>query len=205
DDHRPVAVDAGAGGHDATVVGAVWAPDCPDADADGDGFEAWQDCDDTEGGIYPWAGDTLGDGVDTDCDGLDCEAIEVSGIYWAVCDEPGIWPAVRDSCQDAGYDDLAVFEPLSEAATAQNILQTLGVACQVNSHACPWIGAYHDGSRWSWVDGTAISTADWSPGEPTGDGGCVHMDRYGNGQWNDAPCEEPLGAFGMVCERSMVP
>ena len=46
---------------------------------------------------------------------------------------------------------------------------------------------------------------DWSPGEPTGDGSCVHMDRYGSGRWNDAPCEDPGASFGMVCERSMVP
>jgi len=205
DDQQPVAVDSGPGGHDATLVDASWQTDCPDADADGDGFVAWQDCADTEAGIYPWAGDTLGDGIDTDCDGLDCEAVEVSGVYWAVCDEPGTWSEVRDTCQDAMYDDLAVFEPLSEASTAEGILQALGVACQVNSHACPWIGLYQSGGAWRWVDGSSPSDTNWASSEPTGDGGCVHMDRYGGGRWNDAPCEEPTGTFGMVCERVMVP
>ena len=94
---------------------------------------------------------------------------------------------------------------MSEATTAQTILQTLGVTCVANSHACPWIGLYHNGSTWIWADGTAVTDTDWSPGEPTGDGSCVHMDRYGSGRWNDAPCEDPGASFGMVCERSLVP
>ena len=43
-------------------------------DGDCDGTLTADDCNDTDASIYPYAGDTYGDGIDSDCDGLDCEA-----------------------------------------------------------------------------------------------------------------------------------
>lgn len=40
-------------------------------DADFDGFPAGDDCDDADPFVYPGAPDTAGDGLDTDCDGVD--------------------------------------------------------------------------------------------------------------------------------------
>ena len=40
-------------------------------DADGDGYDAEDDCDDTDASVYPGATDSSVDGVDQDCDGLD--------------------------------------------------------------------------------------------------------------------------------------
>jgi hypothetical protein len=38
-------------------------------DADGDGYVDGVDCDDGDASVHPGAGETIGDGVDSDCDG----------------------------------------------------------------------------------------------------------------------------------------
>ena len=42
-----------------------------DVDADGDGYTAAEDCDDTDATIHPGAEDSVADGVDQDCDDVD--------------------------------------------------------------------------------------------------------------------------------------
>jgi len=41
------------------------------SDLDGDGFSVAEDCDDNDKNIFPGAGDTVGDGVDNNCDSVD--------------------------------------------------------------------------------------------------------------------------------------
>ncbi|MCB9674085.1 MAG: putative metal-binding motif-containing protein [Alphaproteobacteria bacterium] len=43
----------------------------PFVDDDQDGYEAGVDCDDTDASIHPEAEETVGDGVDSNCDGED--------------------------------------------------------------------------------------------------------------------------------------
>ena len=40
-------------------------------DEDGDGFKAFEDCDDTDPSVYPCASEVCGDGIDQDCSGTD--------------------------------------------------------------------------------------------------------------------------------------
>ena len=42
-----------------------------DADADGDGWAAADDCDDDNPDVHPEATETAGDGIDSNCDGED--------------------------------------------------------------------------------------------------------------------------------------
>ena len=53
------------------MVGLVFLCAC-EKDADGDGYGESIDCDDNDELIYPGATDTWYDGIDSDCDGMDC-------------------------------------------------------------------------------------------------------------------------------------
>ena len=76
-------VDVSNNGGNGVINGAVaWSSDC--ADPDGDGFTAATDCNDNDPNIYPRAGDTYGDGVDSDCDGL-IARLEQRRSYFAAC------------------------------------------------------------------------------------------------------------------------
>lgn len=45
-------------------------------DADGDGWARGEDCDDRDEAVHPAATEDCGDGVDSDCDGIDCAGWE---------------------------------------------------------------------------------------------------------------------------------
>ena len=63
----------------------VWMVRRDMTDLDNDGYEAWSDCNDSDPSIHPLAGDTYGDGVDSDCDEPDCEAdFDGNGVYFNV-------------------------------------------------------------------------------------------------------------------------
>ncbi len=63
-------------------------------DADGDGYSLLQgDCDDADASISPAASDTVGDGIDDNCDGIDGE--DADGDGWASVDSGG------EDCEDS--------------------------------------------------------------------------------------------------------
>ena len=49
---------------------------------------------------------------------------------------------------------------------------------------------------WRWMDDSPYEYTNWNPGEPSDPDGsegenCVEM--YGDGKWNDVPCDTPNG------------
>jgi hypothetical protein len=68
-------VDA-AGNVDATPETRSWSTQ---RDADGDGYDATQDCDDANGARHPGARDAADNGVDEDCDGADAVNLDRDG------------------------------------------------------------------------------------------------------------------------------
>lgn len=50
-------------------IGAFGGPDAPTADADGDGYQAWIDCDDSDAAVSPDGTEIWYDGVNQDCRG----------------------------------------------------------------------------------------------------------------------------------------
>ena len=92
-----------------------------------------------------------GDGTDSDCDGLDCEADSDGSTYFSVCADVVGWHDARSECQDAGHDDLASIEDAAEQTFVEDLLKDAGLW---STHA-PWIG-YADEvveSSWGWASG----------------------------------------------------
>ena len=158
------------------------------------------DCDDGDGSVHPLAGDVYGDGDDTDCDGLDCEADETGGAYFAVCPGGALWADWRLLCQDAGHDDLASIHSAAENAFVLGLLVDAGLSTSI----APFIG-YADQiveGSWGWTDGSGSTYTNWSPGEPNNSSNedCAHMNwPIGTGGWNDTRCSSYGTYTGAVC------
>jgi hypothetical protein len=165
----------------------------PPVDADGDGSIQGEDCDDNNPNIFPFAGDTFGDGVDSDCDGLDCEAERSStGTYFAACDTGGAsYFQAEELCQDGGYDTVASLHSQVESDTVQALAQAIGATEA-------WIGltGAGDSTTYAWTDDTASSYSNWFTGQPAqASEQCTKID-ISSGQWHDNHCNN---AMSFVC------
>ncbi len=184
-------------------------------DGDGDGFgdfynsvvacaqpagyvADYGDCDDADPGVAPLSGDTLG-GADTDCDGLDCEAGDLTGAYFVFCEDNGGWSEGETACQTAGYQGLASVLTAGEEAFVISLVTAAGGLNQD-----PWIG-FTDQSTpgtFAWSDGSGVSYTNWGPGQPDGGGGgnqCAVLDANG-GDWDDVTCTQSTpGWTSYVC------
>lgn len=93
--------------------GCAGGGDSPAEDLDGDGISAADgDCDDDEASTYPAAPDSVGDGVDNDCDGID--GVDNDGDLFASVDSGGedcddasaeVSPAATELCDSSGVDE----------------------------------------------------------------------------------------------------
>jgi cysteine-rich repeat protein len=170
-------------------------------DNDNDGVSSLTDCDDTDPDIYPEAGDIYGDGVDSDCDGLDCEATMVGTVYYAVCtattDGTSLdtdWQDAHDTCQAYGYDGLAKVASAAENAALLTLVEDAGSWPDI------WIGLSdpEDDGIFTWMDDTVADYNDWCCGEPSSaEPNCVELYSANDYHWNDRNCGEN---FPFVCE-----
>ena len=118
----------------------------PNDDADCDGVVITDDCNDSDPTIYPYAGDTYGDGVDTDCDGLDCSAWTFWATYFALCPSNGgvTRSTAATHCVSAGYDGLASIITQNEhdsiKATIESMPPSAMYGSMGSSYGWAWIG-----------------------------------------------------------------
>lgn len=185
------------GEYDCNDQDCEGSPDCESTnDADGDGFDdinaGGDDCDDNNPNIHPMAGDTYGDGVDSDCDGLDCEAASDGNTYFAACKVNYSWAESKIACVEAGYDGLASLLNVTEEAFAYTLM---------SSPLEYWIGLNELSEEDSWIwdsTGTNVDYANWGPGEPQdlyGDEDCVMVN---TDSWVDLDCSSSNKFF---CEK----
>ena len=80
-------------------------------DADGDGVSAQDDCDDANSDVYPGASDSVGDGVDQNCDGVDGVDADGDGDASSVtgggdCDDsdPVVFSDAAEECNGIDND-----------------------------------------------------------------------------------------------------
>ena len=182
--------------------------DCDDADANGtlitndadcDGVKTADDCDDSDATIYPYAGDTYNDGIDSDCDNMDCEAgYSTTGVYYAACGpQYSAWSTMEATCQAAGYDGLASIRDATENSDLRSIaakmtsLWGVGIGGTDADEEGTW--GWFDGAEWSYENfGTSMY------GGSTNEN-CFEM-YIGNGEWNDCTCGAAGSSTGMVCQ-----
>jgi len=183
-----VVADISGNGYDGTNNGASWEEICPDFDdLDGDGFDNIEDCDDSNANIYPYAGDIYGDGTDSDCDGMDCEAGNYNGGYYANCyGDYGSVSGFKGQCIGSGYGGLAS----SDSAALNTFLASLVSSTGGDSAIIDGTDSVQEGI-WEWESGLPWSYTNWDlPDEPNNSGvgeDCLQI--YGStARWNDVLC-----------------
>ena len=191
---------------DGDCDGVLTADDCDDGDAtstvvaddaDCDGSITSEDCDDSDSTIYPFAGDTYGDSIDSDCDNLDCEADFSGSTYFTVCaPETTDWDSMDATCIAAGYHGLASIRTAAENTDLQALVSAAGL----------WGAAFGATDEsvegtWEWFDGATWSYENFGTSHYGGttSENCVEMDG-GNGTWNDCTCTSSGSTTGMACQ-----
>jgi hypothetical protein len=89
--------------YNGIINGATWVNTCPDEDLDGDGYPAWEDCDDNDATLW-----LNGNGVSSTCSSESCKTIlddgysTGDGTYWINPDGQGAFEAYCDMTTDGG-------------------------------------------------------------------------------------------------------
>jgi|GEM_PF-4957412 len=166
-------------------------------DQDGDGFARFADCNDARDDVFPGAGDVLGDGIEQDCDGMDCQAGMVGAAYFAICPDNGFsYSQYDDRCSAANYEGLASIRNATEQAAVDDLIRQSGTTPNTSRQAY-YIGLNTQTGRFS--DGSVSAYRNWYVGEPSGDGTCTVANWLITGQWNDISCGWIAG--GGICQR----
>ena len=167
------------------------------------------DCDDNDEEVYPEAGDTVGDGVDQDCDGRDCESASDGTTYFTACGFEADWETAQDLCRFASlmYDGLARLTTQDEL----DFVTELVAGAEFEDFGGLWLGLSDADAEgdWQWWDGTPATMTSWMPESPeneTGDEDCGQVLLTGEeaGAWIASDCSDSqsldAGFTGYICE-----
>jgi hypothetical protein len=156
-------------------------PPVVEGDADGDGYDEEQDCDDDDPEVFPGA-DEWCNGIDDDCDGEtdEYDAIDVAPWYpdgdgdgyglthgaLAACEAPSGYAALSDDCDD---DDASVY-PGAEEICGDGVRND----CDGGAPPCMVSGDIHarnaDATLYGQVDGDNAGHAVAGAGDVNADG-----------------------------------
>ncbi len=146
--------------------------------------------------------DSYGDGVDGDCDGLDCAGLfDTSGNYFTFCPQELSWAAADLSCRNAGHDGLATI--LSQAD------QDFVNANMIGDGNVWWVGLTDEDSEGTfyWESGFPVLYENWQSGQPNNGGGnqdytYVHGTSHTNiGVWAD---DSSGSNWSYICETRVL-
>lgn len=147
-----------------------------------------------------------------------CEAVEISGDAYLLCEQTVTWPLARAACEAQCMRLVILDEPENAALYAELVARMTDedelaapmlnpVSQPENTRASWWIGGEKQDDVWQWLDGTPMpppSTGGWSPDNPdiNGSFACAALAVWGkaqnDGKWFDRDCEGLTYRF--VCE-----
>ena len=199
-----LAEDDSSNGADGVISGAQWAStsvcDADPCDIDGDGADSpvcgGGDCDDSNPAFGPFAADNEGDGIDHNCDGMDCQGSMIGANYFNLCSDNVSWYMAEGLCLAGGYTSLASISSAAEQAGIESLVLALGPP-----YDHYWLGLNDQQTEGSfvWADGDPFVYTNWLPGEPNAAStseDCVHFWKMGAGsnagKWNDNECAYQL-------------
>ena len=144
------------------------------------------------------ATDTVDDGVDSDCDGLNCSTVYSGDTRFAVCEGDYTWSGAETACLDAGHDGLAGILTSSDQAAIESIYDM--------TEEVFWFGFTDQDSEgtFTWTNGLSGSYTNWSSGQPNNGGGgqdytYIVGPAHGSnaGSWADGSGSD---RWGTICE-----
>jgi large repetitive protein len=144
------------------------------ADADGDGWAACSECDDTDAGVNPAATEVC-DGVDNDCDGTVDEPDAVDALTWYT-------DADGDAFGDASSSQLACDRPAGTSADDTDCDDSRADVNPAASELCNGVDDDCDGE----VDEASATDASTWYADADSDG-------YGSASSTDVACDAPAG------------
>jgi len=196
-----VAADSSNNVAHGVISGPQWAStsvcDAEPCDIDGDGSDrplcGGGDCDDSNPAFGPFATDSVGDGIDHNCDGMDCEGSMVGSNYFNICAGSAEWSEATSYCVAGGYAALASIGDASEQAGIESLVTAMGPP-----YDHYWLGLndLQTEDTFVWADGDPFNYSNWLAGEPNAAStseDCVHIWRLdsgtNSGKWNDNECQ----------------
>jgi hypothetical protein len=159
-------------------------------DRDGDGHGC-MDCNDADPAVHPGAAEAC-NGADDDCSGLvddaaacPCEAVDVDGVAFHLCNLPMPWTEAAAFCAAQGHGLARIDTPEQSRRLYQ--------AARARSDDRWWIGLSDRGqeSHFEWHDGAPVEITYWSRGEPDNDAcnqDCAALKADADGKWHDTHC-----------------